>query len=95
MRSNLGISDVVMIYIQEKPVFYGQVADIEPDIKRGWYRVRLRSPFGPVEWILEDVHIFLGQSWTFQGVPYRMEKIGKREGEHDRKAGRALLRRVK
>jgi len=92
MKQNLRPSDVVLIRIREKPVFYAQISGITPDVKRGWYRVTLRSPFGEQQWILEDVHIFLGQTWTFQGVPHRMERVGDRAR---RPRGRAVLRRVK
>lgn len=92
MKQNLRPSDVVLIRIREKPIFYAQISGITPDVKRGWYRVTLRSPFGELQWILEDVHIFLGQTWMFQGVPHRMERVGERT---QRPRGRAALRRVK
>lgn len=95
MRQNLQPSDVVLVHIREKPAFYGQIRAIEPDVKRGWYRVSLGSPFGDLEWILEDVHIFLAQTWTFGGIPYRMKRI--RNGrEQDRKKATVIpLRRTK
>jgi len=92
MKQNLRPSDVVLIHMREKPIFYAQVRVIEQDVKRGWYRVTLQSPFGEHQWILEDVHIFLGQTWTFQGVPHRMERVGER---YQRPRGRTALRRVK
>ena len=77
MKQNLRPCDVILVHIREKPTFYAQIRAIEPDIKKGWYRVILLSPFGKLQWILEDVHVFLGQTWTFQGIPHRIERIGK------------------
>ena len=76
MRQKLRASDVVLIHIRENPGFYAQIRSIEPDVRKGWYQVGLSSPFGDLQWILEDVHVFLGQTWTFQGIPHRMERIG-------------------
>lgn len=95
MRRNLRASDVVLIHIREKPAFYAQIRTIEPDFKKGWYRVSLRSPFGDLQWILEDVHVFLGQTWTFQGILYRMQRIGRRRERSGTGANVVPLRRVK
>jgi hypothetical protein len=95
MKQNLRPSDVVMVRVREKPAFYAQVRSIEPDAKRGWYRVTLRSVFGEHQWILEDLHLFLGQTWTFNGIPHRMERIKTKRGTDPRSAGRSILRRVK
>jgi hypothetical protein len=84
-----------LIYIREKPAFYAQVVGIAPDVKKGWYRVILRSPFGELQWILEDVHLFLGHTWTFQGIPHRIENISTRRKEPKEKARAIPLRRVK
>lgn len=92
MKQNLSRSDIVLVHMRERPVFYAQITAIEPDIKKGWYRVALRSIFGEHQWILEDVHVFLGQTWTFQGVPHRMERIGEERGKPRR---RTTLRRIK
>jgi hypothetical protein len=95
MKKNLQPSDVILISIREEPAFYAQVGAITPDVKKGWYRLTLRSPFGQFEWILEDVHLFLGQTWTFQGVPHRIERIGKRRQDRRTKARVIPLKRVK
>ncbi len=94
MRHNLQLDDVVLIHVREKPAFYAQVEAIEPDVKRGWHRLTLRSFLGKLEWILEDVHIFLGQTWTFGGIPHRMERIGKRRTEYRRKSKLIPLKRI-
>jgi hypothetical protein len=95
MKQNLQRSDVILIHVRERPAFYAQVGAVTPDIKKGWYRVTLCSPFGELQWILEDVHLFLGQTWTFQGVPHRMERIGKRPKGSSEKARIIPLKRIK
>ncbi len=35
------VNDVVLIYLQEKPLSYARIESIEPDHKRGWYQVKL------------------------------------------------------
>jgi len=92
MKKNLQSSDVVLVHIREKPAFYAQIKCIEPDIKKGWYRVALRSFFGELQWILEDIHVFLGQAWTFRGIPYRLQKIG---GRREKSGGSAKVIRLK
>lgn len=88
MKQNLRPSDVVLVHVREKPAFYGQIRRIEPDVKKGWYRVVLGSPFGDLQWILEDLHLFLGQTWTFQGIPHRLQRIG---GEQPRSSTRGTV----
>ncbi|MBW2059573.1 MAG: hypothetical protein JRH07_06675 [Deltaproteobacteria bacterium] len=92
MRRNLQLSDVVLVHIRERPAFYAQVKALEPDVRKGWYRVTLGSPLGDLQWILEDVHLFLGQTWTFGGVPYRMVRIRSPKPEAPRVVS---FRRVK
>ncbi len=95
MKQNLQPPDVVLVHIEEKSAFYAQIRAVEPDVKKGWYRVSLDSPFGELEWILEDVHVFLGQTWTFGGIPHRMERIGKGKEKSRARARVVPLKRVK
>ena len=95
MRQNLRASDVVLVHVRQKPAFYAQIKNIEPDVKKGWYRVSLRSPFGDLQWILEDVHVFLAQTWTFDGIIYWMQRVGRRREESGTGVKVVPLRRVK
>ena len=95
MRQNLRPSDVVLVRVREKPAFYAQIRAIERDVKRGWYRVTLRSVFGEHQWILEDLHLFLGQTWTFNGIPHRMERIKRKKRADQRSADQTILKRIK
>ncbi|MBW2064079.1 MAG: hypothetical protein JRJ03_04005 [Deltaproteobacteria bacterium] len=69
--------DVVLIYYQDKPVLYGRVEAIEPDVKRDWYRVSLlllTMPAQPVTWILREEYIN-GHPFTMGGQAMRIEKV--------------------
>ena len=33
--------DVVLVYFQEKPVFYARIESIMPDMKKNWYQVKI------------------------------------------------------
>jgi hypothetical protein len=71
------INDVVLIYMEDKPQAFARIEAIEPDIKRGWYHVRLlflQIPLAIVTWILRDVYIN-GDTFTMDGKPIRLEKV--------------------
>jgi hypothetical protein len=95
VKQNLRPSDVILVHIRENPAFYAQIKAMEPDLKKGWYRVTLKCSFGELQWILEDVHLFLGQTWTFQGIPHRLERIGRQPKGSRGKARVIPFKRVK
>ena len=54
------VNDLVLIYLQDKPLSFARVEAIEPDYKRGWYHVTLlllQIPLQVVTWILRDAYI--------------------------------------
>jgi hypothetical protein len=70
-------NDIVLIYLQEKPLSFARIEAIEPDYKRGWYHVKmllLQLPLQVVTWILRDVYIN-GETFTMDGNPVRLEKV--------------------
>ncbi|MBR9982874.1 MAG: hypothetical protein KFF50_17715 [Desulfatitalea sp.] len=80
------IHDIVLIYIEEKPLSFARVEAIEPDIKRGWFHVRLlllQVPLQVVTWILRDVYIN-GETFTMDGKPLRLERVVSPEPEASR-----------
>ena len=81
------INDLVLIHFENTPVFYARVEGIEPDIKPGWYHVKLlllQIPLQTVTWILRDVYIN-GQEFTMGGKKMRLEKvISPDDNEEDR-----------
>jgi hypothetical protein len=71
--------DIVLIHIKDQPAIYARIEFIEPDIKKGWYKVTLlllSIPQQVITWILRDEYIN-GASFTMDGNPIRMEEIKK------------------
>lgn len=69
--------DVVLIYYEDKPMIFARIEDIQPDIKRDWYHVKLlmlQLPLQTVTWILRDAYIG-GETFTMNGNRIRLEKI--------------------
>jgi hypothetical protein len=78
-------NDIVLIHFEEKPLSYARIESIEPDIKRGWYHVKLlllQIPLQVVTWILRDVYID-GETFTMNGKRMRLERIVCPEEEAD------------
>ena len=70
-------NDVVLIYHEDKPMAFARIEDIQPDIKRDWYHVKLlmlQIPLRSVTWILREVYIN-GETFTMDGNRIRLEKV--------------------
>ena len=77
------INDLVLIYLQDKPLSFARVEAIEPDYKRGWFHVTLlllQIPLQVVTWILRDAYIN-GDTFTMDGNPMRIERVVAPEPE--------------
>ncbi len=71
------INDLVLVYVEDKPGFYARIEDISPDVKKGWWTVRLLVLTFPMQvytWILDETQID-GASFTMGGTPLRIEKV--------------------
>lgn len=71
------VNDIVLIYLEDQPQAFARIEAIEPDVKRGWYHVKLlllQIPLQTVTWILRDVYIN-GETFTMEGKPIRMERV--------------------
>ncbi|CAG0981790.1 hypothetical protein [Geobacter sp.] len=71
------INDLVLVHIDNKPGFYARIEDVTPDVKAGWWRLKLLVLTVPLEiytWILEEAQIN-GTPFTMGGTPIRMEKV--------------------
>jgi len=69
--------DIVLIHVDNKPGFYARVEEIEPDVKPGWWQVRLMVFTFPLQifsWILDEFQLDCAP-FTMGGTPIRMEKI--------------------
>lgn len=71
------VGDLVLVYVEETPSFYGRIEKIEPDVKPGWYQVTflfLGIPARTVVWILREEYID-GAPFTMGGNPLRIELV--------------------
>jgi len=71
------VNDLILVYIEENPAFFGRIENITPDMKPGWWHVHimvLSIPPRMITWILEDSQI-QGKGFTMGGVPIRLEKV--------------------
>ncbi len=71
------INDLVLVHIDNKPGFYARIEDISPDVKPGWWQVKLLVLAFPLQvftWTLDENQID-GESYTMGGTPVRLEKV--------------------
>ncbi len=71
------IKDLVLVHIDHKPGFYARIEDIVPDVKPGWWQVKLLALSFPLQvftWILDTSQID-GTPYTMGGTPVRLEKV--------------------
>ena len=71
------IKDIVLVNVDNKPGFYARIEDISPDVKPGWWQVRLlvfTFPLQVFTWILDDFQIE-GADFTMGGTPIRLDPV--------------------
>ncbi|GFE57525.1 hypothetical protein [Geobacter sp. AOG1] len=71
------VNDLVLVHIDNKPGFYARIEDIVPDVKPGWWQVRLLVLTVPIQvftWILDESQVS-GAPYTMGGTPVRLEKV--------------------
>lgn len=71
------INDLVLVHVEERPGFYARIEDIVPDVKKGWWQVKLLVLSFPLQvytWILDESQIN-GAPFTMGGTPLKLEKI--------------------
>lgn len=72
-----GIHDLVLVHIDNKPGFFARIEEISPDVKPGWWQVRLlvlTIPLQVYTWTLDESQIN-GAPFTMGGTPVIMEKV--------------------
>ncbi len=70
-------NDIILIYIENKPVSFARIEAISPDHKPNWYHVKLlllQLPLQVVTWILRDIYID-GAEFTMGGKRMRLEPV--------------------
>jgi hypothetical protein len=71
------INDIVLVHVDNKPGFYARVEDISPDVKPGWWQVRLLVLTFPLQvftWILDEFQLEYAP-FTMGGPPLRLEPV--------------------
>ena len=70
-------NDIVLIHVDEKPGFYARIEEIDPDVKPGWWQVKLLVLTFPLQvftWILDEFQLE-GAPFTMGGTPLRLEEV--------------------
>jgi hypothetical protein len=71
------INEIVLVNVDNKPGFYARIEDIQPDVKPGWWQVKLLVLTFPLQvftWILDDFQIE-GADFTMGGTPLRLDPV--------------------
>lgn len=71
------INDLVLVHVDNRPGFYARIEDISPDVKKGWWQVKLLVLSFPLQvytWILDESQIG-GAPFTMGGTPLKLEKV--------------------
>ena len=70
-------NDIVLLYVEENPLVFARIEEISPDVKAGWYRIKLlilQLPLQTVIWILRNSYIN-GDTFTMGGKKMRLERV--------------------
>ena len=71
------INDIVLVHVDNKPGFYARIEDISPDVKSGWWQVRLLVLTFPLQvftWILDEFQLEYAP-FSMGGTPIRLEPV--------------------
>jgi hypothetical protein len=71
------IGDVILVYLEDQPAFFGRIEDVIPDIKPGWVRLKfliLQIPPTLGEWILRPDYV-QGDEFSMGGRKVKIEKV--------------------
>lgn len=71
------INDIVIVYLEDEPIFFARIDSILPDAKKDWYHIKLlmlQIPLQVVTWLLKDEYIN-GDVFYMNGKKMRMEKV--------------------
>lgn len=71
------INEIVIVHVDNKPGFYARIEDISPDVKPGWWQVRLLVLTFPLQvftWILDEFQLEYAP-FTMGGTPIRLEPV--------------------
>ncbi|SLM29057.1 conserved hypothetical protein [Desulfamplus magnetovallimortis] len=78
-------NDIVLVYLEDTPVFFARVESIWPDVKRDWFNIELlvlQIPLKVVVWTLKDLYINGGE-FFMGGKRMRIEVVESPEDDFD------------
>ena len=70
-------NDIVLLYLENRPLAFARIEEFLPDIKPDWFHVKLLAlqlPLKHVTWILKSAYIE-GEEFTMDGKLMRIEKV--------------------
>lgn len=70
-------TELVVVHVDNKPAFYARVEEISPDVKPGWWQIKLlvlNFPLQVFTWILDEDQLNEAP-FTMGGTPLRLEKL--------------------
>ena len=70
-------NEVVLVHIDNNPGFFARIESVTPDVKPGWWQVRLLVLSHPLQvftWIIDDSQLN-GAPFTMGGTPVMIEKV--------------------
>jgi len=73
----VAINEIVLVHVDNKPGFYARIEDISPDVKPGWWQVRLLVLTFPLQvftWILDEFQLEYAP-FTMGGTPIQLEPV--------------------
>jgi hypothetical protein len=82
-------NDIVLIYVEDRPLAFARIEEISENHKKDWYHVRLlllQIPLKTVTWILKDAYV-RGEAFTMDGRPMRLELVDASKKELEKKKG--------
>ena len=71
------IGDLVLVHVDERPGFFARIEDITPDVKSGWWQVKLlvlTMPLQVYTWTLDTSQV-AGAPFTMGGTPIQLEMV--------------------
>jgi len=70
-------NDIVLVYLDDSPVFFARVESIWPDVKKEWFNIELlilQIPVKSIVWTLKDIYIE-GSEFFMGGNRMRIEVV--------------------
>lgn len=70
-------NDIVLVYLEDSPVFFARVEAIWPDVKKDWFNIELlvlQVPVKMIVWTLKDIYIN-GTEFFMGGKKMRIEVV--------------------